>query len=625
MVMSAKEFGPSTTLTTDGLTPYSVNANLLVKSGDTSRSIRFPLCQGSGFMTAVYTNLEPILQTGVFFQNVTFGGSPRAGVFKYHITLEDGKHWLMYMIPSDKIQPHVALVSDTLVQGPTSPWSGVIQVAKNPDGANGESIYDSAAGMYPLMASLSGSVDAANSKGSYKITWIKGGSISPMPLMMFALTHHLASFDATTSKGVTKIVLDTTTKGIATGVLADSWTLLENSLPMSLSFGPWEPSKGKVTLSAPGMRAVLAAGQTEITQDFDPQVNVNSMYYAGKALSKFATLIWAIQDIGENPSLATQGLARLKQSFALFTTNTQQFPLVYDTAWKGITSSATYKTGDTGADFGNSLYNDHHFHYGYHIHAAAVIGSLDKQWLAQNKDYVNALVRDVANPSGRDVYFPVFRAFDWYHGHSWAKGLFASGDSKDQESTTEDAMCAYAIKLWGSVTGDASMEARGALMLSVLARSINTYFYMTANSHVQPANFIGNKVPGITFENKMDYTTYFGKNPEYIHGIHMIPMMPFSPMIRPKKFVQEEWDAFFKPGAIADAANVKGGWQGLLYANQALIDPRASFGYFNKSGFDQGSLDGGATRTWYLALSAGKIFFRCSSLGGDRAAAQSTH
>ena len=87
-------------------------------------------------------------------------------------------------------------------------------------------------------------------------------------------------------------------------------------------------------------------------------------------------------------------------------------------------------TGNTGADFGNTLYNDHHFHYGYHILAGAILGHLDPEWLEQNKEYVNMLVRDVANPSKKDKYFPLWRNFDWYHGHSWATGLYAAMDGK---------------------------------------------------------------------------------------------------------------------------------------------------------------------------------------------------
>ena len=134
---------------------------------------------------------------------------------------------------------------------------------------------------------------------------------------------------------------------------------------------------------------------------------------------------------------------------------------------------------------------------GYFVYTAAVIAYLDPSWLSLNKDWVNALVRDASNPSREDNMFPFSRMFDWYHGHSFAKGLFESADSKDEESSSEDAFFAYAMKMWGQVIGDSSMEARGNLMLSILARSLNNYFLLQSDNTNQPANFIGNKVTGI--------------------------------------------------------------------------------------------------------------------------------
>ena len=105
-----------------------------------------------------------------------------------------------------------------------------------------------------------------------------------------------------------------------------------------------------------------------------------------------------------------------------------------------------------------------------------------------NKEFVNSLVRDVANPSGADKYFPMWRAFDWYAGHSWAKGLFVSYDGKDEESSSEDVHFAYSMKLWGCVTGDGALEARGNLMLAVMRRSLNTYMLYTSDNPVVPGN-----------------------------------------------------------------------------------------------------------------------------------------
>ena len=122
---------------------------------------------------------------------------------------------------------------------------------------------------------------------------------------------------------------------------------------------------------------------------------------------------------------------------------------------------------------------------------------LDPNWLYLNKDWVNTLVRDAANPSLQDDMFPFSRMMDWYHGHSFAKGLFESADSKDEESSSEDAFFSYAIKMWGQVIGDDSMEARGNLMLAIQARTLTSYFLLQSNNVNQPANFIGNKVTGI--------------------------------------------------------------------------------------------------------------------------------
>lgn len=47
----------------------------------------------------------------------------------------------------------------------------------------------------------------------------------------------------------------------------------------------------------------------------------------------------------------------------------------------------------------------------------------------------------------------------------------------------------------------------GNLMLAIEARSFNNYFYLQSNNANHPARFIGNKVTGILFENKVDYAS----------------------------------------------------------------------------------------------------------------------
>lgn len=221
IILSAVELGPSTVLTTSNLNAFSANAVLSPQEGSSS-NITFPLVQGMGFVTGIYNSLMPAIQSSVFFQSVTQVASPRVGVFKYRIILEDNKAWLLYATPSNKQDPCFQLVSNTQIQGLRF-WSGVIQVAKNPAASEGEALYDKSAGIYPIGAAVTGST--LNNLGTYTISWRLQGLITypPPSLLMYALPHHTQSFDSATARHKTNMHLQTTTKGIATAVIADRY------------------------------------------------------------------------------------------------------------------------------------------------------------------------------------------------------------------------------------------------------------------------------------------------------------------------------------------------------------------------------------------------------------------
>ena len=84
----------------------------------------------------------------------------------------------------------------------------------------------------------------------------------------------------------------------------------------------------------------------------------------------------------------------------------------------------------------------------------------------------------------------------------------------------------------------------------------------------------------------------------------MLPITPISPYMRPAAFCVEEWDAYFSGTRIDQIA---GGWRGILRANQAIFDPKASWDFFANDSFLPEWLDGGASRTWYLAFAGGEF------------------
>jgi endo-1,3(4)-beta-glucanase len=283
----------------------------------------------------------------------------------------------------------------------------------------------------------------------------------------------------------------------------------------------------------------------------------------------------------------------MKIAMEPFIVGTSQNPLKYDLTWGGIVGSRGLN-GDRLADFGSSYYNDHHYHWGYFIQAAAIIARFDPAWASQHRAWVEALIRDVSNPSSDDPYFTTWRSFDWYCGHSWSQGLFESADGKDQESTSEEINYHYGVMLWGIAVGSLQLEQLGRLMTSVATRSIQTYFLMERDNNAHPPNFIGNKVTGIFFENKADYTTWFGNNVEFIHGIQMLPITAMSEYVRTPKFVAEEWRLLEQT-----AYSINSGWKSVLWMNYAIVDPDAAF-----CQLESAPLDDGLTRTWALFWAA---------------------
>ncbi|KAH7312372.1 family 81 glycoside hydrolase [Stachybotrys elegans] len=596
MIISATELGPQTQISLDSITAFS--ARLLISRDDESQpSIAFPMVQGMPYVTAQFTGSSPLIQSGVFWKTVTRAtASPKPHVTKYTFHLEDGTTWRLYgwRTKGDELDLRVTSNGRAVANGP---FYGIIQICKDPKTPGSENLLDDGAAVFPLTLTLSG--HTSGPQGTYSFNFVRGGH-GTGNLYMYALPHHVESFTPATKSRLQPIRLQSTTKGMATLIKGTIWTMVETKLPIDMGFEPWDPKEGSVKgLSRHAKSLIRGAAAHEISQDMISQCNLNSMYFSGKALAKFAIILYVINDLIGDHTLMKTGLGQLKAAFATFAANQQQHPLVYDSAWGGVVSSASYTTGDPHIDFGNSYYNDHHFHYGYHILAAAYIGHLDLRWMKENKEYVNTLVRDIANPSSDDKYFPMWRNFDWYHGHSWAHGLYASWDGK--ESSSEDAMHAYAIKMWGKVSGDAEMEARGNLLLSVLARSLRHYYLYQNDNVVQPKEFIGNKAAGIVFEGKIDHTTFFSPDIEAIQGIHMIPILPSTPFIRAPKFVREEWDAYFSGGRIDKAGSA---WKSIIYGSFATVEPKKAWRFFSSKEFESSWLDGGASLTWLLAYSA---------------------
>ena len=158
-------------------------------------------------------------------------------------------------------------------------------------------------------------------------------------------------------------------------------------------------------------------------------------------------------------------------------------------------------------EFGGAFaVNDHHFHYGYFVNAAAEVARQDPQWAADYGPMVELLIRDFANwerpdrsnaldPSTnpRDS-FPFLRTFEPYAGMSYAGGINGSDWGNNQESSSE-AIAAYAAMVkWGEITGNTELRDAGIWMYTHEVNASREYWFDEDDDSL-PANFGSNLDP----------------------------------------------------------------------------------------------------------------------------------
>lgn len=283
IIVSAKELGNGTTLTMDSITAFSARVHLS-KTKTSPPIISFPLIQGMAYFTAQFSGATPIIQSAVFFRTMTrVTRNPKEHVTKYTFTLEDGTIWRVYGWRTKGDELDLTVINNGLAES-RKPFFGVIQICKDPGTAESERLLDDGAGIFPTTLELSGSV--SGNQGNYSFKFEKNGH-QQGNLYMYALPHHVDSFDDQTKKQVENVQLQTTTKGLATLVKGKEWTMLEPRMPTQIGFDPWDPSKGSMNKLSDSAKGIIrSAAAAELSQNIIAQSDLDSMYFSGKVGSR---------------------------------------------------------------------------------------------------------------------------------------------------------------------------------------------------------------------------------------------------------------------------------------------------------------------------------------------------
>jgi endo-1,3(4)-beta-glucanase len=540
-----------------GFDPLSVTMRW---TGGPGKTITAPFVRGMPMATAVYAGLTPLLSTPHKILSVNGAQVSPVTADRFVLALDNGQTWVVYASA-----PLTFSWSGGVLKA-SALFDGVIRAAAVGAAADTLAVLDQHRSAYPTGGDVSATVNG--NAADLGFAWKKEGA---GPLLMMALPHHLDSL-----VNPTKTDVDLRTiKGDMIGIVGDSWTFFE-----PLSTITWSAPAGIAADKVADVKAALAvdaAQEKPVAED---------AYFFGKQVAKLGRLALIADEVGDTAAAAAVR-ARMKAALDPWLTGQNKDALRYDPVWGGICTSGGLAA--QGAEFGQGWYNDHHFHYGYFLYAAAALGRGDPAWLASRREAITALARDIANPSAADPAFTRFRHKDWFTGHSWAAGLFEFGDSRNQESTSEAVNAWYGLYLYGLAAGDPDLANVGRVLLATEVRSVQKYWHIRAGSPIYDEPFASNKTVGILWSTKAQYATFFCGADECIHGIQMLPFTPITEALLEPAWVAEEYPYVF--GKLQPSSGES--WRGFIYLDHAVIDPAAAWQQVKTLG----SYDDGNTKT----------------------------
>ncbi len=338
---------------------------------------------------------------------------------------------------------------------------------------------------------------------------------------------------------------------------------------------------------------------------FKPELT--DTYWTGKALGKLATLASIAEATGDQPA-NQQFLARLKglletyfsaKSDSQGETAKSKGLFYYNRAWGTLIGYP--------ASFGSDqALNDHHFHYGYFIRAAAELARQEPSW-GKAKNWggmVNLLIRDCANPNRDDPMFPFLRNFDIYEGHTWADGKGDFADGNNNESSSEAMNAWTGMILWGAMTGDKKIRDTGIYLYVTEKDAIENYWFDV--HHLYPKAF-SKPMASMVWGAKAVYATWFSGDPITMHGINILPLQSGSLYLGEfPEYINANVAGLAKERVAMDARDPKrdkslpsrtgenwGGWGDIILMYQALGDAPVAL---KNAHFDTQDIEAGNSR-----------------------------
>ncbi|WNJ17064.1 glycosyl hydrolase [Pontibacter sp. G13] len=224
--------------------------------------------------------------------------------------------------------------------------------------------------------------------------------------------------------------------------------------------------------------------------------------------------------------------------------------------------------------------NDHHFHWGYFIHAAAFLEQYQPGWAAQWGDMINLLVRDAASADRNDPTFPFLRNFSPYAGHCWANGFASFPQGNDQESTSESMQFNSSLIHWGTITGNDSIRDLGIYLYTTEQAAVEEYWFDKYERNFGPnQNYsLVSRVWGNSYDNGTFWTADIAAS----YGIELYPIHGGSLYLgHDTTYVRKLWTEIEQnTGILSNEPNVNL-WHDIMWEYLAFIDPQKALDLYD--------------------------------------------
>ena len=120
------------------------------------------------------------------------------------------------------------------------------------------------------------------------------------------------------------------------------------------------------------------------------------------------------------------------------------------------------------------------------------------------------------------------------------------------------------------------MASFGKMMAATEITAAKTYVQINSASTIYPTVFKANVMVGVLWDTQAYYTTWMGGNPEYIHGIQMLPFTPITTALLDTSIVQAQVN-------LAGSLMASNSYILYLIMAQAVIDPVTAYSRFLKT------------------------------------------